>query len=848
MSSSSALYASSSRTWCRKCGKYFDNRGFDRHRKKHLRDEIDETLDAQWRELQVRSTVVEEATGGRVHSRRERSNAASSSHPYVNAHGIHTANQLLADEDSVVSTLPHDMASAQPCSQDMPTDPQLSLPPSSSPSPSPLPSPPPLTPSPSANAPLHDLQNAPESPSFDDIKVEYHPNATQKTTTYKFEQYHDVRPKINFAAMPDDPWRPFESRGDFEFAEIVHEARMSREVTERLLKLIHDIRAGDADLTFTSHRDMRQAWERASNLYPTFSCSTISAVYKSVNHDFSFYHRSLWDWVVAQVEDKKLAPHFHWDAQRLSKYNGDGWVRFYEEPWTADMFWEVQTEIAAIDPDGKPLGLILWADKDKLSTFGTQKGHPIVARLSNLDGSIRNSLGIGGGRIVGLVPIINDDPAEKSKKDYIDWKHAIYHEAFRILLEHVAAHSRTGYRVKCGDQHIRTLYPFIHIITADYEEQCYFALTRGLHRLLPCPVCTVPKGSLSDLATLYPEREENKAQEVVEEVGTKKAKENKLKKLGLRGVKNALWDVARTNIHKALSFDRLHAYLLGLFLHLLQILKAIIGELDRKTQAFIDQSLNAVPSWPDLTHFSSLTNTDFNDGSKWADLSKIIIQCCYSIFPIESSGYKLLKALRKYVECDTYVALPVQTSETLEDYDATVQQFGHLLADYSESTVNNGLDMNLDRDWDGIIKLARLDDLTMILCDIRGAIDAREEYIASQEEAEKQLRQEKEHPTQFNHIYLGSPRAPVKISALAEAHSSDEAFHDFRKKLRTCIHDLVDRPEDADCLLTSESERIVARRDVEAHAAEEVTEYCFLRVNYESKSFSDTEIGQYSVS
>jgi hypothetical protein len=66
----------------------------------------------------------------------------------------------------------------------------------------------------------------------------------------------------------------------------------------------------------------------------------------------------------------------------------------------------LQSQIVADNPDGKPLGIILWADKDKLSSFGTQKGHPVVARLANLDGEIRNGVSFGGGRIVGLIPIV----------------------------------------------------------------------------------------------------------------------------------------------------------------------------------------------------------------------------------------------------------------------------------------------------------------------------------------------------------------------------------------------------------------------------------------------------------
>lgn len=61
---------------------------------------------------------------------------------------------------------------------------------------------------------------------------------------------------------------PFETRGDFEFAEIIHEARMSQTLTERLLKLINNIRSGEAELTFSSQKDVQRAWEHAAQFYP----------------------------------------------------------------------------------------------------------------------------------------------------------------------------------------------------------------------------------------------------------------------------------------------------------------------------------------------------------------------------------------------------------------------------------------------------------------------------------------------------------------------------------------------------------------------------------------------------
>ena len=51
--------------------------------------------------------------------------------------------------------------------------------------------------------------------------------------------------------------------------------------------------------------------------------------------------------------------------------------------------------------------LILYADKTRLSSFGTAKGYPVMVRIANLPKDIRNGEGIGGGRVVGFLPIVS---------------------------------------------------------------------------------------------------------------------------------------------------------------------------------------------------------------------------------------------------------------------------------------------------------------------------------------------------------------------------------------------------------------------------------------------------------
>ena len=154
----------------------------------------------------------------------------------------------------------------------------------------------------------------------------------------------------------------------------------------------------------------------------------------------------------------------------------------------------VLAQTALLD-GAKPFSFILYADKTKLSSFGTVKGYPVVARCANLPVHIRNSNGVRGGRVVGWLPIVRshailtcltdpelsfqveEDPEESKKTAFINFKHVVWHEAFYVLLKTVISHSKTRYWVECADKVTCQLFPVILILSADYKEQYAFLLT-----------------------------------------------------------------------------------------------------------------------------------------------------------------------------------------------------------------------------------------------------------------------------------------------------------------------------------------------------------------------------------
>jgi len=71
--------------------------------------------------------------------------------------------------------------------------------------------------------------------------------------------------------------------------------------------------------------------------------------------EFDVHYRPLWDWCKELLLDTLTVSQFEWDAQRLYKYSDakKSFVRFYDEPWTADAWWEYQVSslpIAVLPP------------------------------------------------------------------------------------------------------------------------------------------------------------------------------------------------------------------------------------------------------------------------------------------------------------------------------------------------------------------------------------------------------------------------------------------------------------------------------------------------------------------
>ena len=97
-----------------------------------------------------------------------------------------------------------------------------------------------------------------------EFKTEYHPCSSWPPQFHTYDEFG-----INGGGEPvplsdDQPWRPFKSRGDFEFAEIALEAGLNEHHINALLKLFSSVSDGSTQVTMKSQSDLHQAWDTAA--------------------------------------------------------------------------------------------------------------------------------------------------------------------------------------------------------------------------------------------------------------------------------------------------------------------------------------------------------------------------------------------------------------------------------------------------------------------------------------------------------------------------------------------------------------------------------------------------------
>ncbi|KAG2148370.1 hypothetical protein BD769DRAFT_1624790 [Suillus cothurnatus] len=700
----------------------------------------------------------------------------------------------------------------------------------------------------------------------DDIKIEYHPSSGIKAKVYSFNNFEHHA--ADFLVPPPDsqPWSPFTSRLEFEIAEIMLEVGFNNQQTDCLVKLCHRCAVGKEKLTFKNHKDIHNMWEAASHRITKFTKEVISVPFTGDEglREYDVHYRDLWELAADMLRNPRLFPHFTFDAHCLSKFDGN--------------------TFSQLPPGGKPLAYILYADKTKLSSFGTTKGYPVYACLANLPTVIRNGRGEGGGYVVGWLPIVKDEKLHSGKPSWVDFKNTVWHKSFARIISSLASKSQMGQWFECLDGVMRWFFLCILILSADFEEQSVMSLTRGIMSLWPCPICLVPRDDLWDTSKSYHWRTSKELQAVINAAHAKETfeeREELLKEQVLRLIENAFWAVAFTCIHQALSHDRCHFNHGGLWsCHLWVELQKYVVTLGRAKVSQVD-------NW----HPNQVIGVTFTDSSVHEDISKMIIYATHDVLTETDCplGYFLLRCVRLYLEMDMYTALEVHTANTIKEGRHTVQAFTSLMKQYMTQTANDnvknwnfpklhmtthifddieakGATCNYNtkpneqmhgplKDWylnwtnfkNVAEQILRIDHWLLVADDIGRRISDFDEYSQQKSDSDGEdddaLDDENTDigpgadsistldPSQ--HVRMGSRQASQTFCSIENAHKTQVEFTNFRIKLNAFLNTFLPA-----CNIP-----LLNGRRIHLQSDDTVTEYRFLRVNYESLVFIQTQNG-----
>jgi len=103
------------------------------------------------------------------------------------------------------------------------------------------------------------------TPLEDDIKTEYHPHSGHAMHVDHFNEYGFPSAEAPKPKPLDEPWHPFHSCIDFEFAEIALKSHLNRKTVNKLIAILHACSSGDAPFTLNSHDEMWEILQGASN-------------------------------------------------------------------------------------------------------------------------------------------------------------------------------------------------------------------------------------------------------------------------------------------------------------------------------------------------------------------------------------------------------------------------------------------------------------------------------------------------------------------------------------------------------------------------------------------------------
>lgn len=198
------------------------------------------------------------------------------------------------------------------------------------------------------------------------IKIIPHPHSPNPTTQIiALSAMNPDRHSNHSNYMPRSephPWAPFKNLADFEYTETAILGLLPKWIIDKQLGGINSNWAEGSRLTIKNSTEMEKILSNARQYFvqvstrdklprsSPISCSqfksdVVTASYKGTAYRFTFEYREPWEWILSIIQEESLAPVTMWNAVRKYYCSGDFEERIYDEPNTADTWWNVDVSL-----------------------------------------------------------------------------------------------------------------------------------------------------------------------------------------------------------------------------------------------------------------------------------------------------------------------------------------------------------------------------------------------------------------------------------------------------------------------------------------------------------------------
>ncbi len=168
--------------------------------------------------------------------------------------------------------------------------------------------------------------------THDDIRTTFHPSSGLPPRVDHFEDYGKDEDAIKPIVSDSEPTSKFGTQTEFEFAEVILQARLNNGEVDRLLQVIQKIQNGAA-FALRTHNDVQKAWDTASKWHASvsvfickcwrilsdiqFEKTVVTKTFKGKEYSYEILIRDPLQWGLDLVADPNFAQHVKWDARKL---------------------------------------------------------------------------------------------------------------------------------------------------------------------------------------------------------------------------------------------------------------------------------------------------------------------------------------------------------------------------------------------------------------------------------------------------------------------------------------------------------------------------------------------------